>query len=454
MAHATFISVDEARTRILAQIRPLPATVVGLAEALGMVAAEDVCAPVNVPAFDNSAYDGYAVRSADLAGAGPRTPRRLPVADTIPAGAVSVPALAAGMAARIMTGAPLPAGADAVVPFEETDRTDWGGWGDARVPPAGDPPATARHGPLDIAKPMVRPARDADSQGDRLMVGIKTAPVPGANVRRAGADVRAGAVVLRAGQVVRPVDIGLLASAGIAQVAVVRRAVVAILPTGDELVEIDHPIRPGQVRNSNAWMLEAAARQYGAIPRRLAASGDTADELRAAVIQAGTADLIVTIGGVSVGDYDVVKQVLGDDGELDFWQINMKPGKPLAFGKLAGAPCIGLPGNPVSSLVGFELFVRPALLQMMGHTNLAKAAVQATSAERLASSEGKRTFVRVRLQRRDGRLVCAPTGDQGSFRLSSVTEAHGLAEVREGATIEPGHPVTVLVLDERAALVL
>ncbi len=422
----TFLSVDDALERILRGFTPLPARHTPLAEALGLVAAEDVLARDNVPGFDNSAYDGYAVRAADLAQASADTPAKLRVVDEIPAGRVSPLTLQPGEAARIMTGAPVPAGADAVVPFEDTDRTDWGYLGT-------DP---------------------ASSMSDRRVVAVLERAGPGENVRPAGGDIQAGSVVIEAGRRLGPAEIGVLGSVGVTTVRAHPRASAAIIPTGDEIVEIDAGIRPGQVRNSNAWALEAATRTLGARPNRLPITGDTVEALQAALTTGAESDVIVTIGGVSMGDFDLVTNVLGSEGRMDFWQINMRPGKPLAFGYVHGTPVIGLPGNPVSSIVCFALFVRPALLRLMGHRDLTHPRVRAIAGERLRSAQGKRTFLRAQLRRRNGQLICTSAGDQSSYRMSSLVDGNGLAVLLEDQTIEPGQRVDVLALDSEALLQL
>ncbi len=422
----TFLSVDDALERILGGFTPLPARDVPLSESLGLVVAEDVLARDNVPGFDNSAYDGYAVRSADLARASAVTPARLRVVDEIPAGRVSPVTLQSGEAARIMTGAPVPAGADAVVAFEDTDRTDWGYLGT-------DP---------------------RSNDADRRVVAVLEKVDSGENVRPAGGDISAGSVVVKAGRRLGPAEIGVLGSVGVTTVRAHPRATAAIVPTGDEIVEIDAGIRAGQVRNSNAWALEAATTALGAEPRRLPITGDTVEALQAAMTKGSESDVIVTIGGVSMGDYDLVTNVLGSEGRMDFWQINMRPGKPLAFGQVHGTPVIGLPGNPVSSMVCFALFVRPALLRLMGHRDLTHPRVQALAGERFRSAQGKRTYLRVQVRRADGQLVCTSAGDQSSYRMSSLVAGNGLAVLLEDQTIEPGEPVDVLALDSQALLQL
>ena len=422
----TFLSVDDALDRILRGFAPLPARDVPLSESLGLVVAEDVLARDNVPGFDNSAYDGYAVRSADLARASAVTPARLRVVDEIPAGRVSPVTLQPGEAARIMTGAPVPAGADAVVAFEDTDRTDWGYLGT-------DP---------------------RSHNSDRRVVAVLEKVDSGENVRPAGGDISAESVVVKAGRRLGPAEIGVLGSVGVASVRAHPRATAAIVPTGDEIVEIDAGIRAGEVRNSNAWALEAATTALGAEPRRLPITGDTVEALQAAMTKGSESDVIVTIGGVSMGDYDLVTNVLGSEGRMDFWQINMRPGKPLAYGQVHGTPVIGLPGNPVSSMVCFALFVRPALLRLMGHRDLTHPRVQAIAGEPLGSAQGKRTFLRVQVKRTNDGLVCTSAGDQSSYRMSSLVAGNGLAVLREDQTIAPGEPVDVLALDSQALLQL
>ncbi len=416
----TFLSVDEARTRILAAVSPLDPVSLGLAEVHGLVTAEDVTSQVDVPGFDNSAFDGYALRAADVTGARADAGRSLRVVGEVAAGQAGEVHVEPGTAARIMTGAPIPPGADAVLPFEDTDGVHW--------------------------------AQKSGAANGEVCV-LETAE-PGENVRRRGGDVTKGDVVAPKGQVLDAAHIGVLASVDVTEVRVHPRARVAILPTGDEIVEVGDPIAPGQVRNSNAWGLTALARRYGAIAERLPIAPDTEAGLRAAIRHGRDADLLVTIGGVSMGDYDLVRNVIASAGRMNFWQINMRPGKPLAFGEIDGTPVIGLPGNPVSSMVCFELFVRPALLKLMGYTRLVNPMVQPRALEPMRSSGGKRTYVRVTVRRDGDELVCAPAGEQDSFRLTSMTQGNGLAVIAEGAVIQAGDPVTVIALDERDMLLL
>ena len=462
------LSVEEAFARIVSQFAALEPEPVSLLDALGRVLAEDVVSAEDVPAFDNSAMDGYAVRFADTQSASEAQAVHLRVVGDLAAGAVPTAPLGTGEAVRIMTGAPVPPGSDAVVPFEDTDHTDWAKFG-------------------------TRPG----TSGDPATVGILLPPEFQDNVRFRAEDIKVGEQVLARGKRIRPAEIGVLASLGRVQVAVYRRPVVAIIPTGDEVIEIDRPLQPGQVRNSAAHALEALVTTYGGVPRRLPVVGDTIEEIRAALLSCLDCDLIVTIGGVSMGDYDLVRNVLGAEGEIDFWRIRMRPGKPLAFGhieatanaeapneeadpavtpaKASGSvipevasasvnpakagihpssdeksrrvPVVGLPGNPVSAYVTFEEFVRPALLIMQGHTHLHKTTVKARFLDGL-ENHGRRQFVRVIVERDDHGYTARLTGEQGSQLLTSLAKADGLAIISEHQDyVEPGSEVTVQMLD-------
>ena len=394
------LSVAEARARILEHITPLGFEWVGLADSAGRVLAQPVVAAHNLPPFDNSSMDGYAVRWADAAAAAADNPVVLPVSGDIPAGGGAPPPLPAGTAARIMTGAPVPDGADAVVPVEDT--------GEQREHTPGPPP------------PEVR---------------IFKAPEAGANIRPSGQDVRAGDQVLAAGAVLRPAAVGLLASLGHAQVAVHCRPVVGVLSTGDELRTVDEALAAGQIRDSNGYTLAAAAAQYGARVVRLGIARDRAADVRRALLEAVEqgANLILSSAGVSVGAYDVVKTVVESEGSLNFWRVRMRPGKPLAFGHVRGVPFFGLPGNPVSALLSFEVFVRPAILKAGGHQSWGKLEVQAMLQDGL-TSDGRESYLRVVVERRAGGYVARMAGDQGSAVLSALVRANGLLIVPEGVT--------------------
>jgi molybdopterin molybdotransferase len=412
----TVLSVEEAQERILSAFRPLEAERVDLFQALDRVLAEDIQADMNIPPLDNSAMDGYAVRADDIVAASMDSPVLLKVVYDLAAGYVTDLRVAPGTAIRIMTGAPIPGGADAVVPFEETDESQ------------GD-----RHG---------SPCRD--------QVQVLKAARKGANIRPAGEDVHLGETVLRTGSLVRPAEVGLLASVGRPSVFVRRRPRVAILATGDELVGVDQVPGPGQIRNSNNYTVAAAVLRYGGIPLMLGIARDNIPDLTAK-IQDGLAqqpDLFITSGGVSMGDFDVVKNVLAAEGEISFWRVRMKPGKPLAFGKLHGVPHLGLPGNPVSSLVSFELFARPALLLMQGRTRLDKPTVEATMLDGVRHKDDRRHYLRVIVEKRGSEYVARLTGEQGSGILSSVTKANGLAIApEEVSSVAPGTRLQVMLLD-------
>jgi len=397
---ARSLSVDEALERILARVRPLEPVSMELLDALGATLAEDAVADRDVPPFRNSAMDGYAVIAADVASA----PATLRVVGEIAAGGVPSRPIARGEAMRIMTGAPLPDGADTIVRVEDTDnRTD--------------------------------------------TVTVTVATKPGTSVRAAGEDLRRGETVLRAGTVLRAAEIGVLATIGRTSVQVVGRPRVAVLSTGDEVVELDAPLRPGQIRDANRYSLASAARAMGATPVPLGIVRDTADDLRRALRDAATkADVIVTSGGVSVGDHDHVKPVVDELGSMDFWSIAIRPGRPLAFGEIDGKLIFGLPGNPVSSLLGFELFVRPALLKMAGRRLLQRPRVTATLDDTLDTPPGLRFFARGIYD--PATNTVRTTGPQGSGILRSMALANCFIDVP--ATIQHvdrGASVTVIRTD-------
>jgi molybdopterin molybdotransferase len=418
---AAMISVEEALERILAYVDVLGPEERPLLEALGQVLAEDVAAEFDIPPLDNTAMDGYAVRAEDTRGATPETPVELEVRGEVAAGYVFEGRVQPGTAVRIMTGAAIPDGADAVVPFEETDEPF------ERAP--------ERTGPLDA---RVRVFKEA---------------APGANLRRAGGDVRAGQTVLRAGHVLRPPEIGVLASLGRATAKVVRRPVVAVLSTGDELVEPGQPRPPARIYDANAHSVAALVRRFGGVPRLMGIAPDTVEALSARIQEALDADMLVTSAGVSRGDYDIVKDVLAREGDIDFWTVAMKPGKPLAFGCFQRegrrVPHIGLPGNPVSAMVTFELFGRPAIMKMMGKTDWRRPTVRAIAEEPIVNrGDPRRYYARCIVTERDGRYYASLTGPQGSNVLTSMAQANGLtvipAEVDE---VPAGEEIDVIMLD-------
>ena len=401
------ISVEEALERILSEIHPLLPTQVPLAETAGLALAEDIIAREDMPPFANSAMDGFALRSQDSQ---PRAgqPPRLRVTGEVAAGYVAAHAVEEGTAMRIMTGAPVPPGADAVIQIELTKydgpQSDW--------------------------------------------VEVLQAVAPGNNIRPAGEDMRSGQTILRRGTEIGPWEIGILATLGIAIVPVIRRPQVAILGTGDEVIDIDQPLRPGKIRNSNSYLLEAAAARAGATPVRLGVARDTVESLREKFGQALGSDLIITSGGVSVGDFDLVKNIMAEQGEINFWRINMRPGKPVAFGHIGQTPLLGLPGNPVSAAVTFELFGRPVLRKMLGYTRLQRPQVEVIVEDGVKERAMRRHYVRAHVEWREGRFVARTTGNQGSNILTSLLNANALVIVPEGGVeIQPGGTARALMLD-------
>lgn len=400
MTESQLHSVDEAISRILTDISRLPSEQVELIAAYGRTLAEDILAPVSLPPFANSSMDGYAIRAADIAAASQDSPVRLRVVTDIPAGTAPQRAIGAGEAARIMTGAPLPEGADAVVPVEQTDQT-WRGSNSA---------------PLSDSVAIFAPARS------------------GAYVRQIGDDMKSGEVVLQAGTVVRAQELGLLAGMGCARVDVIRQPRIAILSTGDELVDVNEPLTAGKIRDMNGYTLYGLVLAYGGIPIRIPTARDTLDDVRRRFSEAldQQPDLIISSAGVSVGAYDVVRAVLDELGRIDFWRVNLRPGKPLAYGNVRGVPFFGLPGNPVSAMVTYDVFVRPVLLKMTGRPD-AVPTVQAVMGETL-QSDGRRSYIRVTLTQEDGRYVARTTGTQSSSALLSMVQADGLLIIPEGIT--------------------
>jgi molybdopterin molybdotransferase len=396
------ISVRDALAAVCDAAPVLGAERVLLAAAAGRVAAEDVVSTRAVPGAANSAMDGYAVRHADLAS----TPARLRLVGTEPAGTVLATAVEPGTAVKLFTGSVLPPGADTVVRVEDTEERD---------------------GTVVVAR----------------------APARGANVRDAGEDVRPGQVVVAAGTVVGPADVGVLASVGRATLLVHRRPRVAILATGSELVELDQEPGPGQVVDSNAYALAAAVQAAGGDAVVLPAVRDRLDDLAARVAEGLAADVLLTSGGVSVGELDFVKRVLDDAGvERLFWKVAQKPGKPLTVGRFGVRLVFGLPGNPVSALVCFAVYVRPALRRLQGHRRLHLPAVEARLVARQPKAAGLTEFVRVRLEETDAGFAASPLPSQSSGVLTSLGAGAGLlVGPAEAAELRAGEPYPVLVLD-------
>jgi len=399
----TLLTVAAAQARILSQFQPVETEFLPLDRCAGRVLAADILSS-DLPLFDNSSVDGFAVIASDLAAASESEPRTLGVVADIPAGVSPTVQLQSGQAARIMTGAPMPNGADAVIMVEDTDI---------------GPRAPGAPAPLEVR--AFKPVH------------------AGENVRTRGMDMKRGQRVLFSGQALRAQEVGLLAMLGVATVAVYRRPRAALLSSGDELLTVDQPLVPGKIRDTNSYTLSALIDESGCEVLALGIAPDQREALKSLLDQAVgmAADVIISSAGVSVGALDFTKEVVEADGSLDFWRVNMRPGKPLAFGEYRGVPFLGLPGNPVSAFVGFEVFVRPALQQLAGIRSTGTDA-QGTrrrvhvQLEQAIESDGRESYLRAVVQDRDGVLTARLTGHQGSGNLLSLVQANALLIIPAG----------------------
>jgi len=404
------LGAADAAIRILAEVRPQPALRIPLDDALDSVLAEDVVSRLDIPAWTNSAMDGYAVRGEDVRGATEARPVSLRVVEQLPAGRFPEKVIGPGECARIFTGAPLPRGADSVIRQEDTD----------------------------LGATMVLVVKDRD-------VGV--------NIRRTGEDIRKGATVLTAGTELGPAQLGVLASLAVAHPLVYRRPRVAILGSGDEIVDIDQPeeiLSGRKIASSNTHTLVALVRRAGGEPVNLGIAGDTPEDLRAHLTRALDCDLLVTTAGISVGEHDFVRSVLEElGGELRFWKLRMRPGAPVGFGLLGRMPWIGLPGNPVSTMVTFELFVRPAIRRMMGHRFPFRRTVAVRAAEPISVKPKLQHFLRAIIREMADGPEALLTGPQGSGILTSMALANALLVIPEGQFETPaGAPVQAIRLDD------
>jgi len=413
------LPVNEAQARILSVFHPVETENIPIEKSTGRILAETVRAVGDLPPFANSSMDGFAVQSADVQNARRDAPAVLAVVADIPAGKhVTVP-IQRGQAARIMTGAPIPPGADAVVPVEDTDLSP------------------ALHA-------------DVSNQAVPAQVSIYSGASPGTNIRPRGQDVQQGQILLEKGRKLQPQDVGMLASIGQVEVCVYRRPRVALFSSGDELVQPGRQLEPGQIYDSNQYMLAALLEREGAEVIRLGAAQDRPEDIEA-ILSKGVAqnvDLLVTSAGVSVGAYDYVRQVIESHGALTFWRVNMRPGKPLAFGSYSGIPLISLPGNPVSAFIGCMVFVLPAIYRLAGHERPFPAREKAILAEPV-ESDGRESYLRAVVNREGGHLTARLTGHQGSGNLFSLVQANALLILPSGVKSLPsGAEVDVWFIEE------
>ena len=419
-----WLKVEEALEKILGYVNLLEVEEKPLLDCLGQVLVEDAVSEFSIPPRDNTAMDGYAVRWDDIQGSTPESPVTLKVIEELPAGKIAEKTVVEGVAIRIMTGAPMPDGADTIVPFEDTDEED---------------------------------QKAASGRGGVDRIDIRKAWKVGSNIRRAGEDVVPGTVIVKAGATLRPAEIGVLASLGKPTAKVYRKPVVSVLATGDELLEVGEPLAPGKIYNSNNYSVASLVLRYGGIPKVLGIARDNMESLQSKIAEGVDADMVITSAGVSKGDYDIVKDVLAQEGEIAFWMVKMKPARPLAFGllktrdtsgRMRQVPHLGLPGNPVSSMIAFEQFGRPALLKMQGKKGLAKPTVDAIMEDSIVNTDARRIFARAVITRRDGQYYARTTGPQGSGILTSMSLANGLAIVPEDVeSVKKGDVVKVQMLD-------
>ncbi|MDO8603662.1 MAG: molybdopterin molybdotransferase MoeA [Candidatus Omnitrophota bacterium] len=411
------IKVDDALKIILGAVKHIESENTPLIKSLGRVLSKDIYAGSDIPGFDNSAMDGYAVYFSDTIGASKVKPKTLEVICDIKAGDSPKVSLKENQAARIMTGAIIPKGADSVIMVEDTERG-------SRLKAQG-------------------------SREKQEYVKIFKEVKRGDNIRKKGEDIKKGELVIPCGKELNSAHIGILASLGASGINVYKRPRVAILATGDEVIEIDKELTPGKLRNSNTYTLYSQVLKCGAIPKNLGIAKDKPEQLEKKIKEGLDCDIIITSGGVSVGDYDLVKYILAKMGtDIKFWQVAMRPGKPLVFGVIKGKPVLGLPGNPVSSMISFEVFVRPAILRMMGQIHEERRDIDAVLEEDIVKKKGLRCYLRAHTYWKDGVYLTRTTGPQGSAILKSMADANSIIIVpEEEEKIEKGVRVTVRFLD-------
>lgn len=412
-----WLSVQEAQQKMLERFQPVETILVPLESASGRVLACRIIADVDLPLFTNSSMDGFAVRATDTQGASPDSPVRLTVVMDIPAGCVPATPLQPGQTARIMTGAVVPEGADAVVPVE------------------------------DITRPALLVSGMVESE-----IWIRNPVTAGENLRQKGQDLHQGESIFQAGWLLRPQDIGLLAALGRAVVSIYRQPRVAILSGGDELIPLTHPLTPGKIRESNSYTLAALAERAGADVLRLGIVPDDPILIRERLESAAgrSTDLILTSAGVSVGMFDYIRQVIEENGDLSFWRVKIRPGKPIAFGAFRGIPLVGLPGNPASAYIGFEVFVRPILNRLSGRPDIPHPALPAMLSEAV-ETDGRETYLRTVLSVKCGKITATLVGHQGAGNMVSLVNANALVRIPPGIRSLPsGAEVEAWLLDESA----
>lgn len=410
---STLLSVDEAKRKILGNFTVLETETSPINTVYGRTLAENIVSGMDLPLFPNSSMDGYTVRSIDVEGATHDKPQTLKVVDDIPAGKVSQLTIEEGQASRIMTGAPIPAGADAVIPIEDTDQFNLG----------------RQSEPLPLEIKVIRSIRKGDY------------------IRQKGEDIQSGEIILSSGKRIRPQEVGLLAMLGITEIPVVRQPRIAIMSTGDELVPIDMPLQAGQIHDFNTYTLHAQIVRDGGDPIHAGIASDLESAVFDGLANAVSSevDLILSTAGVSVGAFDFVKSVVEQNGYVEFWRVNMRPGKPLTFGYFQGIPFIGLPGNPVSAFVSYEIFVRPAIFRMSGIENADQLILQVRLIDPI-ESDGRESYFRAFVKRQEDQWIARLTGHQGSGNLRSLIQANALLVIPSGVKSLPSNSIVNAIM--------
>ena len=412
------LSVEEARDSILKMMFVLNAEYLPISDSLGHVLSEDISSIIHVPPWNNSAMDGFAVMASDTENASINTPVKLTVIDSVYAGDMPNSKVSPNTAIRIMTGAPIPDGANAVVPFEQTNEIQQ--------------KSTKQHlDTIDILKPV--------KENDYI--------------RFRGEDIKSGDNIFKKGTILRPSEIGVLATLGFKDIPVIRKPKIAIISTGNELTDLGEPIQQGKIYDANTYSIASSVEKYGGTPIIIGIAKDNEESLNDLLDKALNYDILVTSAGVSKGDYDIVKNILSQRGNIEFWSVNMKPAKPIAFGwinksKNEKLPLLGLPGNPVSAMVAFEQFVRPSILKLKGYTKLDKPFVHAILKNSIKNEDGRRMYVRVLVKKEGVDYYAEATGNQGSHVLTSMAQANGLAVCPENVLeIKSGQKIEVQMID-------